>query len=119
MDPNDSKTAPGAYLGLTVVEDEKGVQIKEVDFDSPAEKSNLAGGMRLLKFNGQKMNSIKEFFNIMRTARPGQKIRLTVREMDAKPEVVTIRLSKLPKYSEEWFALKEELVEIRIQLDDK
>src|SRR5277367_1930478 len=81
---------PMSYLGLNVLEvdseiaktaglkDERGVQITQVDTDSPASRSGLMVKDILLEFNGERVEGTTQFVRMVSETPVGRKVSLGV-----------------------------------------
>ena len=114
------------YLGVNVREidaertrelklrDEYGVEITQVEDDSPASKSGLKNGDVVLEYNGQRVEGLEQFIRLVRETPPNRQVKLLVssggsqrtvlattavrksREFQMPPEVAE-RLRALPR----------------------
>ncbi len=81
---------PGSYLGVAVVEidsdrakalklkEERGVEIKYVDENSPAAKAGLKEGDVVLDYNGQRIEGINQFIRMVSETPSGRKVSLQI-----------------------------------------
>lgn len=58
--------------------EERGVEIKGVESDSPAAKAGLQGGDVVLEFNGQRIESAAQFRRMVTETPPGRQVQLQV-----------------------------------------
>lgn len=83
-------TGSGSFLGVNVVEvdaarakelklkDEHGVEITNVESDSPAEKAGLKKGDVVLDYNGQRVEGTEQFIRLVRETPGGRSAKLTI-----------------------------------------
>jgi serine protease Do len=79
-----------SYLGIGVLEvdaerakahnlkEERGVEIKSVEEDSPAAKAGIKEGDIVLEFNGQRVEGVEQFIRMVRETPPGRQCKLAV-----------------------------------------
>ena len=73
-------TQASAYLGVVFPDnEEEDAWLREVEEGAPAEKAGLKPGDTITKFNSTVVKSVKQFRDLMSTAKPGAEVRLTVR----------------------------------------
>jgi serine protease Do len=82
--------ASGSYLGVGVVEvdadrakalhlkEERGVEVKNVDDDSPASKAGVKEGDVILDYNGQRVEGITQFVRMVVETPVGRKVNLGI-----------------------------------------
>jgi serine protease Do len=72
--------ANAAYIGVVFADDEEeDAWLKEVEADGPADKGGLRPGDTITKFNDTAIKTVKAFRKQMESAKPGEKVKLTVR----------------------------------------
>jgi serine protease Do len=81
----------GPYSGLSVVEDDEGCRVANVEKDSPAAKADLKEGDRVLKVDGRHILSASVFEFWIAESRPGDTLQLDI-ERDGKPLSKSIKL---------------------------
>jgi GNAT superfamily N-acetyltransferase len=71
----------GAYLGTVpdYMQTEGGVLLSGVRAGSPAEKAGLAGGDVIVRFDGIRVDNIYDYTFALRSRKPGQDVRITVK----------------------------------------
>ena len=80
-----------AYIGVVFPEDdEEDAWLREVESDGPADKGGLRAGDTITKFNESPVKSVKQFRKLMEGAKPGDKVKLTVRR---GTDVVTLTVT--------------------------
>jgi predicted metalloprotease with PDZ domain len=72
-----TQVLPGAYAGFTLREREDSVFVANVDYESPGWNKGIRRGQPVLKINGEKATA-NVFNKIITSARPGDKIGLTL-----------------------------------------
>ena len=91
---------PGAYASFTLREREDSVFIANVDYESPGWNASIRRGQQLVKINGER--STANLFNkIINSAKPGDKISLTLFINNETKEVEIV----LSKKSEKGFKI--------------
>jgi serine protease Do len=91
--PATSKTNT-AYIGVVFPDDEDDdAWLKEVEADAPADKGGLQVGDTITKFNDTPIKTVRAFRKQMETAKPGDRVKLTVRRGTAIM-ALTVTLSK-------------------------
>ncbi|MCC6857205.1 MAG: PDZ domain-containing protein [Bryobacterales bacterium] len=60
------------------LKEERGVEVKSVDEDSPAAKAGLKEGDVVLEFNGQRVEGTEQFMRLVRETPPGRQARLLI-----------------------------------------
>lgn len=92
-----------SFLGVQVVEidaerakglklkDESGVEITNVDPDSPADRAGLKRGDVVLEFQGQRVEGTEQFIRLVRETPAGRQVKLSVMRNGA-PQAVTARI---------------------------
>ncbi len=111
-----------SYLGIGVADvdaarakelklkEERGVEVKKVDSDSPAEKAGLKEGDVVLEYNGQKVEGIESFIRMVRETPVGRSAKLLI-SRDGNPQTLTATIGRR-KASEGSYSFS--LPEIRI-----
>jgi serine protease Do len=81
--------ASRAYLGVGVVEltDDRGLEVKLVDQNSPAAKAGLKENDVILEVNGKGVEGNEQFSRLIGETSPGTKVSLTIRRNGAKQTV--------------------------------
>ncbi len=70
----------GAYIGVVFPDDDDDdAWLREVEDDGPAGKGGLKPGDTITKFNDTAIKTVKAFRKLMDSAKPGDKVKLTVR----------------------------------------
>jgi serine protease Do len=83
--------AGSAYIGVVFPDDEEeDAWLREVESDGPADKGGLRAGDTITKFNETAVKSVKQFRKLMEGAKPGEKVKLTVRR---STDVVTLTVT--------------------------
>ncbi|MBP3956146.1 PDZ domain-containing protein [Gemmata sp. G18] len=78
--PASATKGGGAYIGVVFSDDEEDdAWLKEVEDDGPAGKGGLKIGDTITKFNDTPVKTVKAFRKLMESAKPGDKVRITVR----------------------------------------
>ena len=80
------------YLGLSVVESDREVQVREVDQGSPAEKAGLKPGWRIVRFAQTDIQTVRDFLNVVKKSKPGETQELTIREPNGKQSVLKLEV---------------------------
>ena len=101
----------GSYLGVGVEEvdserakelklrEERGVEIRRVDHDSPAEKAGLKEHDVVLEYNGQRVEGVESFTRMVRETPVGRSAKLVVsRDGNTQTLTATIGRRKGPDY---------------------
>lgn len=95
------------YLGVQVQEltpslkeslklgEQSGLLICAVADDSPAEKADLADGDVILKFDGKKVDQVREFVRLVRKTEPGKTVTLEIFS-EGETKSVTAKIGKAP-----------------------
>ena len=80
----------GAYLGTIpdYLQTEGGVLLSGVRSGSPAEKAGLLGGDTIVKFDGVRIDNIYDYTFALRSRKPGQAVRITVKRGAAEQDLV-------------------------------
>lgn len=80
----------GAYLGTIpdYMQTEGGVLLSGVRGGSPAEKAGLQGGDVIVKFDGVRIDNIYDYTFALRSRKPGQDVRITVKRGAAETDLV-------------------------------
>ncbi len=87
----------GAYLGTVpdFMQTEGGVLLSGVRPGGPAEKAGLRGGDSIIRFEGMRVDNIYDYTFALRSRKPGQDVRITVRR-DGKEVVLVATLGRRP-----------------------
>ncbi len=94
IDKPASAKSSGAYLGVVFPDDEEDdAWLVTVIEDAPAAKGGLKVGDTITKFNGTTVKSVKAFRKLMESAKPDDKVKITVRR-EATVMALTITLGK-------------------------
>lgn len=82
----------GAYLGTIpdYMQTEGGVKLSGVRAGGPAEKAGLQQGDVIVKFDGVHVDNIYDYTFALRSRKPGQSVRITVKRYDAQIDVVAV-----------------------------
>ncbi|HEY2954315.1 MAG TPA: M28 family peptidase [Candidatus Eisenbacteria bacterium] len=80
----------GAYLGTIpdYMQTEGGVRLSGVRAGGPAEQAGLAEGDVIVKFDGVRIDNIYDYTFALRSRKPGQQVRLSVKRGDVEREVL-------------------------------
>ena len=80
----------GAYLGTIpdYMQTEGGVLLSGVRSGGPAEKAGLQGGDVIVKFDSIRIDNIYDYTFALRSRKPGQDVRITVKRAGAEHELV-------------------------------
>lgn len=80
----------GAYLGTIpdYMQTEGGVLLSGVRAGGPAEKAGLKEGDVIVKFDGVRIDNIYDYTFALRSRKPGQPVRITVKRGATEPEFV-------------------------------
>jgi serine protease Do len=110
--------AGGSFLGVAVAEidndrahalklgEAHGVEITNIEEDSPAAKAGLKSNDAVLEFNGQRVEGIEQFQRLVRETPSGREVRLLIsRNGGTQTVTATIGVRKVPKalHSEDFF----------------
>lgn len=102
---NVAAIGAGSFLGIGVAEidserakaqkltEERGVEVKSVEADSPAAKAGIKEDDVVLEFNGQRVEGTAQFMRLVRETPPGRQVRLVISRGGAT-QTVTATLSK-------------------------
>ncbi len=94
VDQPATAKAGGAYIGVVFPDDEEDdAWLKEVEEDAPASKAGLKSGDTITKFNDTPVKTVKAFRKLMDSAKPGDKVKITVRRGNVVMGL-TVTLSK-------------------------
>ena len=80
----------GAYLGTIpdYMQTQGGVLLSGVRSGGPAEKAGLQGGDVIVKFDGIQIDNIYDYTFALRSRKPGQDVRITVKRAGAEKDLV-------------------------------
>ena len=110
--------AGGSFLGVAVAEIDNdraralklgevhGVEITNIEGDSPAAKAGLKNGDAVLEYNGQRVEGIEQFQRLVRETPAGREVKLLIsRNGGTQAVTATIGVRKAPKAfrSEDFF----------------
>ncbi len=78
----------GAYLGTIpdYLQTEGGVLLSGVRAGGPAERAGLKGGDVIVKFDGVRIDNIYDYTFALRSRKPGQQVRITVKRAGAEQD---------------------------------
>jgi serine protease Do len=108
----------GSFLGVAVAEIDNeraralklgevhGVEITNIEADSPAAKAGLKTGDAVLDYNGQRVEGIEQFQRLVRETPAGREVKLTISRNGATQGLTaTVGVRKAPKafHSEDFF----------------
>lgn len=94
VDKPASAKGASAYIGVVFPDDEdEDAWLKEVEEDGPAGKAGLKAGDTITKFNDTAVKTVRAFRKLMESAKPGDKVKLTVRRGNAVL-TMTVTLTK-------------------------
>lgn len=94
-------TEKAPYLGISVVETDGEVQVREVDKRSPAGKGGVKTGWRIVKFAETDIKTVRDFLNAVKKSKPGESVELTVRKSNRKEYVLKLEMGTVPSDSDE------------------
>ncbi len=82
----------GAYLGTIpdYMQTEGGVLLSGVRTASPADSAGLRAGDVILRFDGVRVDNIYDYTFALRTRKPGQQVRITVRREGRETELLAV-----------------------------
>ncbi len=82
----------GAYLGTIpdYMQTEGGVLLSGVRTGSPADSAGLRGGDVIVKFDGVRVDNIYDYTFALRSRKPGQRVRITVKRTDHEVELLAV-----------------------------
>ncbi len=120
--------AGASYLGIGVAEidnerakalnlkEERGVEITQVEKDSPAEKAGLQKGDAVLEYNGQRVEGLEQFMRLVRETPVGRPVKLTVSRGGATQSVIATTAPRKTTrvFNNDDFKYRFEMPEIRI-----
>jgi hypothetical protein len=80
----------GAWLGTVpnYMQTEGGVLLDDVRDGSPAQKAGIRGGDVIVRFDGMRVDNIYDYTFGLRTRRPGQEVRITVKREGKEVDLV-------------------------------
>jgi Zn-dependent M28 family amino/carboxypeptidase len=87
----------GAYLGTIpdYMQTEGGVLLSGVRAGGPAEQAGLKGGDVIVKFDGVRIDNIYDYTFALRSRKPGQQVRITVKRAGAEQDLL-VTLGRRP-----------------------
>jgi hypothetical protein len=87
----------GAYLGTIpdYMQTEGGVLLSGVRTDGPAAKAGIQGGDVVVKFDGVRIDNIYDYTYALRSRKPGQQVRITVKRAGAEQDFL-VTLGRRP-----------------------
>jgi len=115
------------WLGVTIqdmtdnlaeamgLKEAKGVLITSVLPGSPAEDAGLKRGDIILKVDGKDVESVSHLRNIISSAEPGTKVKLTIFR-DGQEKILTVKLGEMPSEGEVYSSREEEEEGIKLGL---
>ncbi len=121
------QSAPSSFLGVGVSEidserakalnlkEERGVEVKKLDDDSPAAKAGVKVGDAILEYNGQRVEGLEQFLRFVRETPVGRQVKLLISRNGATQTLTAAIGSRPPGmvfYSGDEF--KFQMPEIRI-----
>jgi Zn-dependent M28 family amino/carboxypeptidase len=82
----------GAYLGTIpdYMQTEGGVLLSGVRSGSPADSAGLKGGDVIVQFDGVRVDNIYDYTFALRSRKPGQRVRITVKRAGADVELLAV-----------------------------
>ncbi len=82
----------GAYLGTIpdYMQTEGGVLLSGVRTSSPADSAGLKGGDVIVRFDGVRVDNIYDYTFALRSRKPGQQVRITVKRGEAEVELLAV-----------------------------
>jgi Peptidase family M28/PDZ domain/PA domain len=87
----------GAYLGTIpdYMQTEGGVLLNGVRAGGPADKAGIAGGDVIVGFDGVKIDNIYDYTYALRSRKPGQQVRITIKRKGQEQELL-VTLGRRP-----------------------
>ncbi len=87
----------GAYLGTIpdYMQTEGGVLLSGVRAGGPAEQAGLKGGDVIVKFDGVRIDNIYDYTFALRSRKPGQQVRVSVKRADVEQDLL-VTLGRRP-----------------------
>jgi len=86
-----------AYIGVVFADDEEeDAWLKEVEATGPGGKAGLQAGDTIMKYNDTVIKSVRQFRKQMETAKPAEKVKLTVRRGATVLPPITVALAERP-----------------------
>ncbi len=87
----------GAYLGTIpdYMQTEGGVLLTGVRAGGPADKAGIAGGDVIVGFDGVRIDNIYDYTYALRSRKPGQQVRITIKRKDQEMEIL-VTLGRRP-----------------------
>lgn len=87
----------GGYLGIALDLTFAGVKVEEVFQDRPAHAAGLKAGDLILEVNGEKVENMEEFREVLSRHRPGEEIKLKIARADRGQELA-VKLGQGPGF---------------------
>jgi serine protease Do len=100
----------GSYLGIRIGEitaerakalslkEEHGVEVTDVETDSPAATAGLKTGDVILQYNGQRVEGVEQFLRYVRETPAGRDVRLAV-SRNGSPQTLTVKTGTRKSFS--------------------
>jgi len=101
----------GSFLGIGVAEidaerakalnlrEERGVEVKSVEPESPAAKAGLKEGDVVLEYNGQRVEGTEQFIRLVRETPPGRQAKLLIWRGGATQTIVATLAKRKPGFA--------------------
>jgi len=93
--PGAPAQPPRGYLGVLLTPAPDGVVVQEVTPDSPAAKSGLKTGDRVIKLGSEDVRDVEKFLQAVGAKKPGDKLALGVMR-DGKEQKLSVTLGEWP-----------------------
>lgn len=95
--PTPTVNPDAGYLGIAAEQVEQcGARVLEVKADSGADKASVQAGDVIVAVNGTAITGVADLRNAVRTARTGDKLRLTIQRNNNQLEI-TVTLGSIPQ----------------------
>ena len=121
----------GSFLGVGVAEvdterakalklkEERGVEITNIEDDSPASKAGLQKGDVVLEYNGQRVEGTEQFVRLVRETPPGRQVRLLISRGGATQTVTaTVGARKGARMPRSFVMPRFEIPDVHVQVPD-